>query len=108
MTNSELNKYRNALESKRAELVPLICNRDAIAIERSPDAFDEVQQAGERELAILTLDRESNLLANVRAALRRIEQGGFGVCLHCDEDISSKRLKAVPWSPFCIACQEIV
>ena len=82
-------------------------NREGIAIEKSPDALDEVQHAAERELAIRNLDRESNLLRNVRGALRRLEEGTFGVCLHCEEDISPKRLAAVPWTPFCIQCQEI-
>jgi DnaK suppressor protein len=66
-----------------------------------------VQNATERELAIRSLDRDSNLLRKVRAALRRIEEGSFGVCLHCEEDISPKRLAAVPWTTFCIQCQEI-
>ena len=66
-----------------------------------------MQHAAERELAIRNLDRESNLLRNVRAALRRIDEGNFGVCLHCEEDISPKRLAAVPWTAFCIQCQEI-
>lgn len=107
MTKSELNKFRNILEAKQAELVQLVRNRDGIAIEKSPDALDEVQHAAERELAIRNLDRESNLLRNVRAALRRIEEGSFGVCLHCEEDISPKRLAAVPWTPYCIQCQEM-
>ena len=107
MTKSELNEYRNVLEIKQAELVQLIRNRDGIAIEKSADALDEVQNATERELAIRSLDRDSNLLRKVRAALRRIEDGSFGVCLQCEEDISPKRLAAVPWTTFCIQCQEI-
>jgi DnaK suppressor protein len=107
MTKSELSKYGNVLEAKQAELVQLVRNRDGIAIEKSADALDEVQLATERELAIRRLDRESNLLLNVRAAQRRVEEGSFGVCLHCEEDISPKRLAAVPWTPFCIQCQEI-
>jgi DnaK suppressor protein len=107
MTKSELIKYRNVLEAKQAELVQLVRNRDGIAIEKSPDALDEVQHATERELAFLNLDRESNLLRNIRAALRRIEEGSFGVCLHCEGDISLKRLAAVPWTAFCIRCQVI-
>jgi DnaK suppressor protein len=103
-----LDKYRNVLEAKQAELVQLVRNRDGIAIERSPDALDEVQYAAERELEIRNLDRESNLLRSVRTALRRIEEGSFGVCRHCEEDISPKRLAAVPWTAFCIQCQEIV
>jgi DnaK suppressor protein len=107
MTKTELNKYRTILESKQAELEHVIRNREAITIEKSPDALDEVQHAAERELAIRNLDRESNLLRNVRAALRRIDDNSYGVCLHCEEDISPKRLNAVPWAPFCIQCQEI-
>jgi DnaK suppressor protein len=107
MTKSDLNKYGNVLEAKQAELARLVRNRDGIAIETSPDALDEVQHAVEREMAIRNLDRESHLLRNVRAAFRRIEEGSFGVCLHCEEDISPKRLAAVPWTPFCIQCQEI-
>lgn len=106
MTKTELNKYREILEAKQAELAQVLRNRDGITIEKSPDALDEVQNAAERELAIRNLDRESNLLRNVRAALHRIDEGMFGVCLHCEEDISPKRLNAVPWAPYCIACQE--
>src|SRR3954447_26956792 len=106
MTQAEIKKYKDILETRQAELVEVLRNRDAITIEKSPDALDEVQNAAERELAIRNLDRESNLLRNVRAALRRIDEGEFGICVHCEEDISPKRIAAVPWTPYCIACQE--
>lgn len=108
MTKQELNKYRQILEAKQAELSAVVRNREGIAIEKSPDALDEVQHAAERELAIRNLDRESQLLRQVRGALRRISEGTYGVCLHCDEDISPKRLNAVPWAAYCINCQELV
>src|SRR5271165_7664093 len=107
MTKTELNKFKEVLETKQAELAQVLRNREGIAIEKSPDALDEVQNAAERELAIRNLDRESNLLRNVRAALRRMDEGAFGVCVHCEEDISPKRLAAVPWTAFCIRCQEM-
>lgn len=107
MTKTELNKYKQILETKLAELSQAVRDREGIAIEKSPDALDEVQHAAERELAIRNLDRESHLLRNVRGALRRIDEGAFGVCLHCEEDINPKRLNAVPWTPFCIQCQEL-
>lgn len=106
MTKTDVEKYRKILEARQAELAGILRNRDAITIEKSPDALDEVQNAAERELAIRNLDRESNLLRNVRAALRRIDEGTFGVCVHCEEEISPKRVNAVPWTPFCIGCQE--
>lgn len=107
MTKQELNKYKDALKKKEAELMRVIVNREGIEIEKSPDALDEVQHAAERELAIRNLDRDSALLRNVRGALLRVEEGSYGVCLHCEEDISQKRLNAVPWAAYCITCQEM-
>jgi len=106
MTKTELNKFKKILENKQDELEQIVRKRDAITIEKSADALDEVQHAAERELAIRNLDRESHLLRNVRSALRRLEDGSFGTCLHCEEEISPKRLAAVPWAAFCIQCQE--
>jgi len=106
MTKTELEKYKTVLEAKQAELSAGLRNRADIAIEKTPDALDEVQLAGERELAIRNLDRESSLLRNVKSALARIADGSYGVCMHCDEDIKPKRLDAVPWTKFCIRCQE--
>jgi RNA polymerase-binding transcription factor len=107
MTKTELNKYKEILEAKQAELAQVLRNRDGITIEKSPDALDEVQNAAERELAIRNLDRDSILLRSVRAALARLNDGSFGMCLHCEEDISPKRLNAVPWAAYCIQCQEL-
>ena len=108
MTKVELEKFKNILEAKRAELSGALRNRDEIAIEKASDAIDEVQLAGERELAIRNLDRDSNMLRQIRRALVRISDGSFGVCLHCEEDISPKRVNAVPWAAYCIKCQEQV
>lgn len=107
MTNNELSRFKQILEAKQAELALVLRNRDAITIEKSPDALDEVQNAAERELAIRNLDRESNLLRHVRAALGRIDEGTYGICLHCEDEISLKRLNAVPQTPYCISCQEL-
>jgi DnaK suppressor protein len=106
MTKTEFNKYKQLLETKQTDLAGGLRNREGIAIEKTADALDEVQLAGERELAIRNLDRESNLLRNVRSALGRMADGSYGVCLHCEEDISPKRLNAVPWTAYCIKCQE--
>ena len=106
MTKVELEKYREILEVKQAELTGSLRNRDEIVIEKAPDAIDEVQLAGERELAIRTLARDSTMLHQLRDALARVADGSFGVCFHCEEDISPKRVNAVPWAAFCIKCQE--
>jgi DnaK suppressor protein len=94
------------LERREAELALVLQKRDGIAIERSADQMDEVQYASERDLAIHNVDRETVLLREVRAALRRIHEGSFGTCLECEAAISPKRLAAVPWARLCITCQE--
>src|SRR5476649_399306 len=106
MNKTELNKYKAMLEARRADVSAGLRNREDIAIEKTPDALDEVQLAGERELAIRNLDRDSNMLRHVKGALARVADGSYGICLHCDEDIKIKRLDAVPWTKFCIKCQE--
>ena len=106
MSRSEIERYRAMLEAKKTELSFGLRSREDIAIEKSADTMDEVQFAGERELAIRNLDRESKLLRSIRSALGRIEDGGYGVCLHCDTAINPKRLAAVPWAVYCVRCQE--
>jgi DnaK suppressor protein len=108
MTTSELPRFRAMLTARVAELEDLTRKRDGITVERSADELDETQAASQRALAVCNLDREYNQLRNARAALRRIEEGNFGTCLGCDEDIHPKRLLAVPWALFCIRCQEAV
>ena len=106
MVRTELNRYKQILEARRAELAQVLHQRDAIAIETSADSLDEAQQAAEHALTIANLDRQSDLLRNVRAALDRIENGTFGICIHCEQEISPKRLAALPWAPYCITCQK--
>jgi DnaK suppressor protein len=106
MTRTEVDRFRAALTARIAELERVTHDRDTIAIERSADQLEEIQAASQRTLAVCNLDREFNQLRYARAALRRIEEGNFGTCQACDEDIHPKRLAAVPWARFCMRCQE--
>ena len=103
---AKTNGFQEVLERSEAELDRVLRNRDGIAIEKSADQMDEIQYASERDLAIRNVDRESRLLVQVRAALRRIRDGSFGICIDCESAISPKRLAAVPWAACCIQCQE--
>ncbi len=85
MTKSEINKYKHILEAKQAELEAFVRNREGIAIEKSPDALDEVQSTPlERELRSEIWIMSRTCCAPCVAALRRIDEGTFGVCLHCE------------------------
>ena len=108
MSKTKFNDVRRALEAKRNELLAGVSDRDEIRIENAAEEFDRLQQQLNREVAIRNLDRESRLLKDVQAALGRLEEGTFGVCLRCEEEIPEKRLKALPWAAYCVACQEVV
>jgi DnaK suppressor protein len=106
MTKIELTAFRRALENRQIEIVNERTNREALAIETSPDELDRIQQASDRDYAISNLERNSNRLREVRTALRRIDAGTFGICVGCEENINPKRLAAVPWASSCIVCQQ--
>jgi len=106
MRQSEIANYKSTLNTKLSELMWQLTKREGIAIEKTPDALDAVHMATQRELATRNLERESSVLKEVRAALTRIEDGEFGHCLNCDEEISAKRLRALPWTALCLACKE--
>jgi DnaK suppressor protein len=106
MTKTEVNRLRAVLTARIAELERFTRHRDGIAVERSADQLDEIQAASQRALVVCNIEREFNQLQNARAALRRIQEGSFGICQECDQDIHPKRLAAVPWATFCIRCQE--
>lgn len=102
----DLNRFRAALKAKQADAEKTLRSRDAIAVERSADELEDTERAVEREITIQNLNRESKLLREIRGALRRIADGTFGTCLDCDEEIGHSRLEAVPWTSFCLKCQE--
>jgi DnaK suppressor protein len=106
MNRTELDQFQGILNAKHGELTRAMGKRDGIAIERSADVMDDQQLASMRELTTGNLERASNVLRAVRAALGRIADGTYGICLECEDEISHKRLRAVPWASLCIGCQE--
>jgi DnaK suppressor protein len=84
----------------------LLRDREAIAVSSAADMLDQIQHASERDMAMRLFERETQTLVEVRAALDRITLGTYGICLDCEEDISPKRLAALPWTASCLACRE--
>jgi DnaK suppressor protein len=97
---------RQILESQLREAAPTQELRESIRIHQVADPVDLTQQAAEREMAVHNLDRDSALMRRIRSAIDRVNDGSYGVCLECEEDIAPKRLKAIPWAELCIQCQE--
>lgn len=108
MSDVNVNEFRRVLEAKKKELLAGGSDREEILIENAAEDFDRLQQQLNREVAIRNLDRESKLLKEVQAALNRMDEGMFGTCLRCEEDIPEKRLNALPWAAYCVPCQEAI
>ena len=106
MTTKELAHFRTILEVRQSELEALLRDREVIAVNSSADMLDQIQNAQDRDMAMGNLERGSSRLGEVRSALQRIQLGAFGICVDCEEEISMKRLAAVPWTTSCLACRE--
>jgi len=108
MAIKQKKEVRKVLDAKRRELMSGTSDREEILIENAAEDFDRLQQQLNREVAIRNLDRESKLLKEVQAAINRVEEGTYGTCLRCEEEIPEKRMKAVPWAAYCVGCQEAI
>lgn len=70
------------------------------------DAADQAVSSYQKEMLFTQGTEGRNQLQLVRNALTRIADGSFGECINCHQTIGARRLEAVPWTPFCIVCQE--
>lgn len=70
-----------------------------------PDPTDRATQESDRSFELRIRDRERKLINKIREALDRIDNGEFGICELCGEDISEGRLKARPVTTLCIDCK---
>ena len=70
-----------------------------------PDPTDRASLESDRNFMLRIRDRESKLIKKIKKALERIDNGTFGICDACGEDISIKRLKARPVTTQCIDCK---
>ena len=71
----------------------------------APDLLDRAALESERDYTLLIRDRESRLIEKIRQSLEDIENGNYGICQMCSEDIGVKRLKARPVARYCIVCK---
>jgi DnaK suppressor protein len=120
VTDIDTSTYRARLEEERVRLT----NAVQFLVRENPgslgDELGEISTAGENHLgdtASATFDREldqgleegvQQTLGDIEAALRKIEDGSYGVCELCGEPIGAARLSAIPWARLCIHDQRKV
>ena len=73
--------------------------------ELSADILDQASSDIGRNYTLRMVDRESQLIRKIKTALAKIDEGTFGICESCDEEIGIERLKARPVTSYCIRCK---
>jgi DnaK suppressor protein len=110
LNKADIEKYKkNLLEKKEtiiAKLSEVYNESKEVESGIAQDIVDRAESSYTKEFLLSLSDTERAQLFMIDEALRRIEKNEFGICQMCGKNISKKRLDAVPWSPYCIECQQ--
>ena len=108
MKKKDLEYFKALLSERLEELLSQADNTVSgmtAQKENFPDPTDRASLEADRNFMLRIRDREHKLIKKIKKALDRIENGTFGVCDTCGEEISIKRLKARPVTTQCIDCK---
>ena len=104
--------YKKVLEKKAEEVRRSMSAQKAAQVvarlDVPSDEGDLSQQHHEEWIFLNRNTIDMKLLREISDALHRIDAGQYGVCLECEEAISTKRLEALPWARYCVTCQEAI
>jgi DnaK suppressor protein len=110
MNKAQLKKFRSLLEAKRVELVKkakqTLDEDMTLDVNDLPDEMDLASSEYLQSFTFRLRGREKSFLDKINKALVKIDEGSFGVCEECGEEISMKRLEARPETTLCIRCKE--
>jgi len=108
MEKSKLEEFRLILQEQMDQLLR---DADKTVSEMNdektnfPDPTDRASLESDRNFELRIRDRERKLINKIREALDRLEEGEFGVCDSCGEEIGEARLRARPVTTLCIDCK---
>jgi DnaK suppressor protein len=110
LKRKELEVYKKKLVARRNEIVQKLSafrnESKEVETDIAQDVADKAESSYTKEFLLSLSDTEREQLFQIDSALRRIDKGDFGSCQMCQKEISKKRLNALPWTPYCIECQE--
>jgi len=108
MERSEIQKYRDILEHKRNEILSAAPARTPASEpgSKSGDWIDHSSMESDIHVRLALKQTDTKLLRAIDEAILRLNQGVYGICMDCEEEIPSARLDAVPWTRVCINCKE--
>jgi DnaK suppressor protein len=109
-TTMEVSVFKDALLRKRGELMDTSSKPLQWTMEnnsgRQGDMADQAVGNNEVHIQLKLKQTDAKILQAIDDALRRIDQGTYGICRDCGEPIAAARLNAIPWTRVCISCKE--
>jgi len=110
MQKKERDEFRKMLAAKKETIIrklsATITESKEMESNVAQDLVDKAETSYTKEFLLSLSDTEREQLLLIDEALKRLEHNEFGVCQLCQKEIGGKRLEAIPWTPYCIDCQE--
>ena len=111
MEKKVLEQFKRTLEDRQRLLRESVSRteqdgRTADVSDSAQDIADRASSSYQKEFLFHQSNTDRQLLLLVDGALDRLRQGSYGECIACGNEINPKRLQAVPWTRYCISCQE--
>jgi len=111
MEKKVLEQFKKTLEERQRVLRESVSRteldgRTADVTDSAQDIADRASSSYQKEFLFHQSNNDRQLLLMVDTALERIRKGSYGECITCGNEINAKRLQAVPWTRYCISCQE--
>ena len=110
MDKKKLEAFKKKLEERQQALRRTVSRTEedgrVADQDTAQDIADRAASSYTKEFLFSQSNNERQLLQMVETALQRIREGSFGECVNCGSEINAKRLEAVPWTRYCIDCQE--
>lgn len=110
MDKRKVDRYRKQLLAKQEEIRRMVVRSEhdgrEADIEITQDLADRAANSYTKEFLFHQSNDNRRILQLIQEALRRADDGSYGLCVECQQDVQGKRLDAVPWARHCIECQE--
>lgn len=108
MSELNLEEIKDKLLAERETIARKLSNKDlSIDDSEMPDPVDLAVKNYSKNVMLFVSENESKQLVLINEALERLEDDEYGLCQNCENDVNPKRLNAVPWAKYCLACQEL-
>jgi len=111
MDKKKIKAYRDRLLEERAALLGVVGRNEDYGreadTEATQDPADKASNSYTKELLFSQSTNDRIILTQINEALERMDDGEYGVCVNCGQEVQPKRLEAVPWARYCITCQDL-